>query len=251
MPDVLTTTASGQLFIESSSSLVSGTTTARIAKKIILDQIIASERNQNKISLIYKETLREMIKVFGELFYLNEEQQIVEIKCMHGSAERTIAKLKQESNIILPFVTVTQSISEDDRKRRKTDYTLLHHKWWDEVKQRAYRVVSVAPRAVNIMYSVNVWAKYNSDLDQITEQIRMKFYPSLDVGTRYSTLNQAFLTQEIDKSALDLGDKEDRLLRKSFDIQVQTYLPTSKYLVTSTGEIEKMVTEADITKKIV
>ena len=248
---VLFVSGGGQPMLESFTDSASGFTTARSAKTIILNQILASERNQSKISLVYKETLREMIRIFGELFYINEEQEIVPIKCIHGSAERTIAKLKQETNIILPVLSVTQTISTDDKSRRKTDYTLVHNVQWDEIRQRAYRIVSIAPRSINILYAINVWTKYKSDMDQITEQIRLKFSPSLDIGTTYSTFNQAFLLQEQDQSSLDLGDKEDRLLRKTFEVQVQTYIPSGKYLVTSTGQIEKVVTEAEITGKIV
>ena len=241
----------GSPLIESSVSSASGVSTAQAAKKIILDQIIASERVQNKISMVYKETLREMLRIFNEIFYMNSENALVNIKCVHGTPERTIAKLKQETNIILPTLSVTQTISLDDKLRRKTDYTLLHNVWWDEAKQRAYRVVSMAPRPINVQYSLNVWSKYKSDLDQITEQVRLKFYPSMNVVTPFSKFNQAFLAEEIDQSSIDLGDKEDRILRKAFSITLQTYIPTAAYLVTSTGELEKLNTEVPLVNEII
>ena len=223
----------------------------RPAKEIILNQIMASERNQNKISLVYKDTLRTMIRTFNELFYIDSENKIVGITCMHGNPERTIAKLKQETNIILPIISITQTVSEDDTGRRRTDYTMVQEKWWDEVKQRAYRIVSLAPRAVNIKYSINVWTKYQSNMDQITEQIRSKFFPSIDLNTEENSLVQAFLEEELDQSSVDIGDKSDRILRKAFGVDVQTYIPSANYLVTSTGEIEKFTTEVAITDKIV
>ena len=93
--------------------------------------------------------------------------------------------------------------------------------------------------------------RYKSDLDQITEQIRTKFYPSLDIPTTYSDFNPAFLVEEIDQTSVDLGDKEDRILRKAFGIQIQTYIPTAKYLITSTGEIEKVGQDVVLTGNIV
>lgn len=237
-------------FTEYSTSSTTVGSVGRSAKQIILDQVIHSERHQNNISLVYRETLRSMIKLFAELFYINAEEKIVNIKSIHGNPERTIAKLKQETNIILPIISVNQTVSEDDLTRRKTEYTLIVESWWDDTKKRAYRVVSMAPRAVNIKYSVNVWAKYNSDLDQITEQVRRMFFPSADVATTYSSLNQAFLTEEVDQSAVNIGDKEDRILRKAFMIDVETYIPTAKYLVTSTGQIEKIKSEMFVTKNI-
>ena len=223
----------------------------RPAKEIILDQIFHSDRTQNNISMVYRETLKTITKIFNEIFYINSENEVVDIKCMHANPERAIAKLKQETNIILPVLSVAQTTSEDDTARRRTDYTLVHEKWWDKDRQRAYRVISMAPRAVNIEYVIHAWAKYKSDLDQMTEQIRVKFFPSMDVTTTYSNLNQAFLTEESDEGAVDLGDKEDRILRKSFHVQVQTYIPTPKYLVTSTGQIRELNSEFYITDKIV
>ena len=237
-------------FSEYTPSSVTVGGAGRPAKEIILAQIIASNRSQNNISSVYKETLRTMIKLFNKLFYINAEDQVVSIKCVHGNPERTIAKLKQETNIILPILSVNQTTSEDDANRRKTDYTLVFESWWDNTKKRAYRVVSVAPRAVNIRYNVNVWSKYNSDMDQITEQVRRNFFPSMDITTTYSNLTQAFLTEEVNESSLDMGDKEDRILRKSFHVNVQTYIPTPKYLVTSTGEIEKLNVDSFVTDKI-
>jgi len=117
--------------------------------------------------------------------------------------------------------------------------------------KRAYRVVSMAPRAVKIKYTIYSWAKYKSDLDQLAEQIRTKFFPSLDIPTTYSEFNPAFLTEEIDQTSVDLGDKEDRILRKAFGIEIHTYIPTAKYLVTSTGEIEKVGQDVILTGNIV
>ena len=91
---------------EVTSSSVIGSSSGRAAKTIILAQIVASERTQNNISLVYKESLRAMIRIFNELFYINSESRIVNIKCVHANPERTIAKLKQENNIILPIVSI-------------------------------------------------------------------------------------------------------------------------------------------------
>ena len=244
-------TASGLNPLVETTPTSATVTPGRQAKQIVLSKIMAAERNQGKISAVYKDTLRAMIRIFSELFYMNSENEIVPIKCTFGNPERTIAKLKQETNIILPIISVTQTTSEDDAKRRRTNYTLVQESWWDETKQRAYRIVSLAPRAVNIQYSINVWSKYKSNLDQITEQIRTKFFPGLNINTEYGDITSAFLTDELDDSSVDIGDKSDRILRKSFSVDVQTYIPTAKYLITSTGEIEKFTTEAVITDKIV
>lgn len=198
---------------------------------------------KNNISFIYKESLRGLITSFNDVGYLDTEQSFNSIKCIHANAERAIAKLLQENNIILPVLSVGQTISDNDPDRQRSESLLVHDKYWDAEKNRAIRVLSFAPRAVNIKYQLNVWAKYTEDMDQILEQVRLKFNPEMEVPTKYSTLAKAFIDSEEDVGQLIAPDKEDRILKKSFNIVLRTYIPTQKFLVTSTGEIEELKQE--------
>jgi hypothetical protein len=42
----------------------------------------------------------------GNLAYIDSELNVVRVKCVHANPERTIAKLKQENNIILPIISI-------------------------------------------------------------------------------------------------------------------------------------------------
>ena len=209
--------------------------------------IKASTKKGQNISFVYKETLRSIIHFFGNLNYINSSNELVNIKCLHANPERTVAKLHQETNIILPIISVSQLSSDEDKDRNKYSSLLIYDKLWNEEKQRAFRVVSLAPKPVNITYTVNVWSKYKSNLDQIVEQIRLFFNPSINIETSFSPHTKAFLVNEADNSSYDVGDREERVLRKAFDIQVQTYLPNPRFLITATGEIQQMNYEVDIT----
>ena len=94
------------------------------------------------------------------------------------------------------------------------------------------------------MYQLNVWTKYMSDMDQILEQVRLKFNPEMEVPTKFSTLTKGLIDTEENIGKLSAGDKEDRVLQKTINITVRTYIPSPKFLVTSTGEIEKFLIEA-------
>ena len=196
---------------------------------------------ENNISFIYKELLRSMIASFSELGYISSEEKFIKTKCVHANAERTIAKLKQDNNIILPIVSISQTVSNNNKNRRRAENVLVQEKWWDEEKQRAFRVLSFAPRAVDIMYQLNIWTKYMSDMDQILEQVRLKFNPEMEVPTKYSTLTKAYIDTEEDSGKLTAGDKEDRIIQKTINIVVEAYIPNPKFLVTSSGKIEKFV----------
>jgi len=72
----------------------------------------------------------------------------------------------------------------------------------------------------------------------------MKFNPSLNLITPFSEVVKSFLTSETDASTAEVGDKEDRLIRKTFTLSVEAYIPSPKFKVTSTGKIEYFNTEA-------
>ena len=59
-------------------------------------------------------------------------------------------------------------------------------------------------------------------------------------------LAQAYITQETDTSTLETSDKQERILRRSFGVRLEAYIPNPKFLVTSTGEIEEFKGEATI-----
>ena len=230
----------------SSSTWVQGLTIQEFSKELFR----SLEKQNDNISFVYRESLRAVKEIFSNLQYFQEDGSLLTIQCIHGNPERTIAKLKQDNNIILPIISVVQTGSEEDDKRRRPRQMILKKKVWSESRQRAFRVVGLAPKAVNLLYDVNVWTKYKSDLDQISEQIHLKFHPSIKVVTSFNKESQGFLAQETDQSSVDVGDKEDRILRRSYSFKLLTYIPTPQFLVTSTGKLEAFNTEAELTNLI-
>jgi len=196
---------------------------------------------------IYKETLRSLIHEFGNLGYINGDGDFTDVKCFHANPERTIAKLYQENNIILPVITVGQAKIDDDINRRRYKPLIVASKYYNEDTRRAERVISFVDRPVNISYTVSLWTKYMEDLDQLSEQVRLKFNPSLFFITPFSKDTKAFLSDEASNSDVTTSDREDRLLRKSFTILVETYIPSPKFKYTSTGKIEELGVEAYLT----
>tara|TARA_R110001583_G_scaffold73623_6_gene204786 strand:+ start:3879 stop:5009 length:1131 start_codon:yes stop_codon:yes gene_type:complete len=198
---------------------------------------------KNSISFIYKELLRSMIASFNDLGYINSEDNFVDVQCIHANAERAVAKLKQENNIILPIVSVAQTTSDNDATRRRNESVLVHEKHWDNDRQRAFRVLSLAPRPVNVKYQLHIWTKYLADMDQLVEQVRLKFNPEMQVPTRFSTLTKAHIESEDDVGPPIAGDKDDRIIQKTIGIVVRTYVPSPKFLVTATGQIQEFKAE--------
>lgn len=206
-------------------------------------KIFRMSRAKQNISFVYRESLRSMMASFNDIVYLNEEGAAVDVKVIHANQERAVAKITQEDNIILPIMSIAQTTSVDDPKRMRSENLLVHEVVRDTQKNRYVRVLSMAPRAVNIQYEINIWSKYRSDLDQILEQIRLKFNPEMEVPTSYSTLAKAQLGQETVPNAIVAPDKEDRLVQRTLEILLRTYIPSPKYIVTNTGKIEEFNAE--------
>jgi hypothetical protein len=156
-----------------------------------------------------------MLASFADIVYINSENQQIDVPCIHANAERAVAKIVQEDSIILPITSVAQTTTDNDNTRDRYESVLVHEKVWDDNKQRAIRVLSLAPRAVNIKYQLNIFGKYLSDVDQIMEQIRIKFNPEMHVPTEFSTMTRAILDSEENAGQLDVGDKQDRVIKKT------------------------------------
>ena len=210
------------------------------------EKVLQRTNVSNNIPLFYREVLRFFISRLGQLAYLNSEAELVDIKCMHSNPERTVAKLEQETNIILPIISISQSSSNNADNRRRQTSNIVMNTWWSDEKKRAFRVLSIAPRAVDMEYGINIWAKYKSNMDQIVEQVRLLFNPSLVVETPFNTTALSFIETESDNSSFEVGDREERILRRSFSVKVEGYIPNPKFLVTSTGEIEEFNSETTI-----
>jgi hypothetical protein len=200
----------------------------------------------NNIPMFYREALRFMISKLGTLAYIDSETNLIDIKCIHANPERTIAKLQEENNIILPIISINQNSSSNADTRRRYAPNVVSESFWSEEKKRAFRVISLAPRAVDIEYGINIWAKYKANLDQIVEQIRLLFNPHLVLKNSYTNVAQAFIEQESDTSTFDIDDKEDRIVRRTFTIKLEGYIPNPRFLVTSTGEIEELNADTTI-----
>lgn len=226
--------------IETTSTGEVTNTTASIQASVWARKQVANKTAQkNNIPFFYRESLRFLLGKLDTLKYINSENEVMGIKCIHANPERTIGKLRQENNIILPIISINQDVSQNADKRRRTATNIVSESFWSEEKRRAFRVLSMAPRAVDIEYGINVWSKYKSNLDQIVEQIRLMFNPQLVIENSYTNTALAFIESESDNSTLETSDRQERVLRRSFKILVEAYIPNPRFLITSTGEIQE------------
>ena len=186
---------------------------------------------------VYRESLRSMLYSFGNLYYIDGNGNRIKVKSTHGNPERIAGKLKADNTLILPMITIVETKTEPDLDRARYQNIIIE-KAWDPNKLRATRVLSLPPRPVNISYEINIWAKYKSDMDMLRSNIFSMFNPAVDIVTKYSSYNKAFITNEREMGSMEAADSGDRVLQKTFEVSLETYIPTPKFQVTNTGEIK-------------
>ena len=188
----------------------------------------------------YREYTKFILEKMKTVDIIDSEGKAVDPTVFFANPERAIAKIKEDRNLTLPVITVSIDDIDEDVDRRRTASNIEITTIWDKEERRAKRVISKASKPINISFTINVWAKYREDLNQIIENIMLMFNPSLDFKTKYATNTKAFIEQVTDNSVASAADREDRVLRKMIVVTAEAYLPSPKYLITSTGEIESL-----------
>jgi hypothetical protein len=201
-------------------------------------------------SNFYREYTKFILELMKSVQYIDAEDKAKQVTAFFANPERAIAKLKEDRNITLPVITVSIDDIDEDVDRRRTSKNIEISTIWDKKTQRALRVVSQTAKPINISFSINIWAKYVEDINQLLETIVKLFNPSLDFSTSQTVTTKAFIEQITDNSVVTVADQEDRIVRKMIVITAEAYLSYPKYLVTSTGEIEKYNNEVKIDENL-
>jgi len=189
------------------------------------------------IDNVYKESLRSMLHIFGNLYYIDGNSNRIKVNCSHGNPERIAGRLKADNTLILPMITIVETETESDSNRMRYQ-NIVSETVWDSAQRRATRVLSLPPRPINITYDINIWCKYKADMDMLRSSIFSLFSPDLNIETQYSVHNKAFLTSEREVGSSVASDTGDRILQKTVSVTLQTYIPSPKFALTNTGEIK-------------
>lgn len=212
------------------------------SREYILGKVQEYSKNLVINSTVYKEILRSLLSSI-KITFVNAQHENIQVKIHHGRQERIVAKKYQENNLILPYSTIFQSSVATDTTKRKASHILTTESYWDDASRRAQRVFSEPDVPVKLEYTLSLWSKYVSDMDQISSKIRSYFNPHIILETPFSKMIPVYIKEETDQSTTEVLDKEDRLIRKNFIFEIETYIQSPKYLITNTGKITHLNTE--------
>jgi hypothetical protein len=199
----------------------------------------------------YREYTKFILDKMKTLKYTDSEGKAIEVTAFFANPERAIAKIKEDRTLVLPLISVSIDDIDEDTDRRRTATNIEISTMWDVKERRAKRVIAKAAKPINLSFTINVWAKYREELNQLVEKIMLMFNPSLDFKTSNSTNTKAFIEQVTDNSVATAADREDRVLRKMIVITAEAYLTNPKYLITNTGEVEFLGTDVELVSELV
>ena len=221
-----------------------------VSGKVLLEIVEKTNSSTGMyVQKVFKDTLRNLINIFGNTHYVDRNNNSIKVKCFHANQERAVARTFVGDSITLPVITISETSTAESEKRRRYSTILINEKYWHKRKNKAIRILSIAPRPIDVKYSINIWAKYKEDLDQIREYILTLFNPDLEIKTKNSNITKAFFVNESDAQQYEADDQQDRILKKTITINVETYIESPKFLYTSTGKIEKLNFEVTLEDK--
>lgn len=215
----------------------------RIAKDIFTKMSFEPTRY---VSYIHKQCLRFLLNTFGNLAYYDGNNNKTELKCYHANPERAIGIIFKDSTIVLPVLSISESSTDTFTEGKRYEPILIDQSYWLDKSQRAFRIVSLPPKPIEISYGLNIWSFYKNDMDQIREMVFSMFNPDLNISLSQGFTCKVYIDSESDASETKVQDQEDRLLQKTIGLTLQTFVPSPRFLYTSTGKIEKLKFEFDI-----
>ena len=194
----------------------------------------------------YRAFTRRIKELFSDLQVVKGDDTIRTVEIIYANPERAIAKIMEGKSTKLPLLSLQLDGIEIALDRRKPMEALVEKKYWLSDKQRAVRYMALAPVAANLSFAVNVWGKYVEEVNQLTEQILLMFRPNLPVDIRPEEIYQAYVRDVSDSFQVDVGDRQDRVLKRVIRFNVESYVPSKVFKFTNTGEIVTMNYEAYI-----
>lgn len=185
-----------------------------------------------------------MVDLFNNVVVLDEDGKAHKVPIIWGTQERAVAWMLQDNTkkdgslvvdrIRLPMMAIYSSGMEFDQAR----YT--YHKAIDYIrdfsgkpgfhaKERYERdtVFGVARgMPINKTYTLMVWTMYMEDVDQILEQVILKFSPVAYIrvrGIRWETV--VTLDSIANNVDYEPGDQNQRVIKYEFNLTARAYIP--------------------------
>lgn len=215
------------------------TPSSNLGADYYIRQLINANSNvQSQVTSFYKEVLRFLKTLFSSFSVINSQGEVIDVPCYHGLSERAVVAQRKANTLKFPIMGVSLSRTDNSNTQNHYNAKISNESYWDDSKQRAIRVVSLAPKPVKLIYSLEIEANYVEQLDQLAEQIHRKFNPYIELNTPFTKYGAVYVEADFVQSEQNVSSGEDRTLIRTYEVVVETHIPSPKFLMTSTGQLE-------------
>jgi hypothetical protein len=214
-----------------------------------------------------------LLDMFGDLEVIDDDGKAHPVPIIWGSQEKAVAAIMQDNvrkdetlavdRIRLPMLAIWASDYQYDTER----YT--YHKALDYLRglrsdgkpgfafKEKYERDTVFGKArgvpVNVTYTLVAWTSYIEDMNQILEQILLKFSPVAYIRVRGVSWEVAVKLDSIANNLeTEPGDQAVRVIKFQFNITAETYIPQPiarrKAVLKTKVEFVDGMTEDEITQ---
>lgn len=213
----------------------------------IVDDMKSPERD---VVYRYSKSLRgcdeAMVDLFGNIVVIDEDGKAHRVPIIWGTQERAVAWILQENTrkdgslvvdrIRLPVMAIYSSGLDFDQTRYTYHKALDYMRRLDPQrkpgltskekyeKDTVFGVARGIP--VNKTYTLTAWTMYMEDIDQILEQIILKFSPVAYIrirGVNWETI--VTLDSIANNVDYEPGDQNQRIIKFEFNLTARAYIP--------------------------
>jgi hypothetical protein len=216
-----------------------------------------------------------MLNLFNDIVVIDENGKAWPIPIIWGTQEKAVQFIladnvrKDDSLVVdrirLPMLAIYNSDIQFDQTR------YIYHKALDYLgryrsdgkpgftinekfeRDTVFGVARGIP--VNITYNLMAWTLYLEDMDQIIEQIMLKFSPVAYIrvrGVHWETM--VTLDSVANNINFEPGDKQQRVIKYQFNMTTQTYIPQpivrKKAVLKMRTDIYNQTQEEEITETL-
>jgi hypothetical protein len=187
-----------------------------------------------------------MLKLFNDIVVIDENGKAWPVPIIWGTQEKAVQfiladNVRKDDSLVVDRIRLPMlAIHNTDIQFDQTRY--IYHKALDYMnryrpdrkpgftvnekfeRDTVFGVARGIP--VNITYNVLAWTLYLEDMDQIVEQVMLKFSPVAYIrvrGVHWETM--VTLDSVANNIEFEPGDKQQRVIKFQFNMTTQTYIP--------------------------
>lgn len=240
-------------WVEDISSKKVGIGAQNLCDPMQTGQIVNDINNPDRNTIYrYSKALRghdeAMLDIFKNIVVIDEDGKAHPVPIIYGSQERAVAMILQDNvrkdeslvvdRIKLPMMAIVQSGINFNQQRytyhRAKDFlrdnqgrpSLTFNEKYE--KDTVFGVTRGLP--VDINYTLSVWTAYIEDINQIFEQIILKFSPVAYIKVRGVHWEiQVKLDTIANTIDTEPGDQKSRIVKYEYSFTVESYIPQPMY----------------------